>query len=140
MLTKQEVERTRSLVVRELDDYGDIAGLKKLSDQAMSAIDLAAENERLKAKAKHYVCIRERNRETIDDLKGKLNASESENERLKAELAEYAETFSEQNNALSDHIIKLDAVRTECEEWRQTGRPLSPMRLLAIIDKDGEDK
>jgi hypothetical protein len=68
-----------------------------------------------------------------------------ENAQLKAELAEYAETFSEQNNALSDNIIanarlkaKLDAVRAECEQSRQSGRRLSALQILDILDKDGD--
>jgi hypothetical protein len=50
MLTQDEIERARSLVAGGLDDIGDIKTLKKIADQAVTAIDLAAENERLKAK------------------------------------------------------------------------------------------
>lgn len=81
MLTKQEVERTRSLVVRELDDYGDIAGLKKLSDQAISAITLATENARLKEELTEYAStFSEQNKALSDNivanatLKAKLDA------------------------------------------------------------------
>jgi hypothetical protein len=91
--------------------------------------DLAAENERLKAKAKHYVCIRERNRETIDDLKGKLNTSESENEQLKA---------------------KLEEIKVECNKSMLVKNPLKHAgclllfgnklnHILAIIDRDGDE-
>jgi len=78
----------------------------------------------------------------------------AENERLKAKLAEYAETFSEQNKALSDHIIKLDAVSAECNKHipankierlclldeYDIGQADLADNVLAIIDKDGDDK
>lgn len=84
-------KNTLDSVYRDIADGGYLDDwvlncARAMRDQATAAIDLAAENELLKAKAKHYVCIRERNRETIDDLKGKLKASERENERLKSKL------------------------------------------------------
>lgn len=114
MLTKGELERcwkTRPMREREV------------FDQAVAAIDLAAENA-----------------------------------QLKAELAEYAEAFSEQNNALSDNIIanarlkaklddagceidrchdKINAVTAECNKSRQTGKRLSALAVLDIINKVG---
>jgi hypothetical protein len=108
MLTKGEV--LHKMQGFECPKYLMESCWQPIYDQAVAAIDLAAENA-----------------------------------RLKAELAEYAETFSEQNNALSDNIIanarlkaKLDAVRAECEQSRQSGRRLSALQILDILDKDGD--
>lgn len=110
MLTEKQIDQTMAELhdgIRSLDIWD---ALWLMGAQAKQAIDLAAENE-----------------------------------QLKAELAEYAETFSEQNKALSDHIIanarlkaKLDAVRAECEQSRQSGRRLSALQILDILDKDGD--
>lgn len=78
MLTEQEVERTRSLVVRELDDYGDIAGLKKLSDQAISAITLATENARLKEELTEYAETFSEQNKALSDHIIKLDAVKAE--------------------------------------------------------------
>jgi len=120
MLTKQEVERTRSLVVRELDDYGDIAGLKKLSDQAIEAIDLAAENERLKAELAEYA----------------------------ATFSEQNNALSDNIIANATLTAKLDAVKAECLKpimitsdvfggGVAAGHNILKQAVLAII-KDGD--
>ena len=63
---------------------------------------------------------RERNRETIDDLKGKLNASESENELLKAKL---------------DAVRKWASNPVRIDEF---GYQMAQESVLAILD--GEEK
>jgi len=109
MLTEKQIDQTMAELhdgIRSLDIWD---ALWLMGVQAKQAIDLAAENERLK----------------------------DERERL-----------IENNTILSDALdranAKLDAVRTECEQSLQSSRGLSAklsvLRLLAIIDKDGEEK
>ena len=156
MLTKQEVERTRSLVVRELDDYGDIAGLRKLSDQAAQAIDLDAKNERLKAELAEYA-------ETFSEQNKALSDNIVANERLKADIAErdvcrIADNLVEMERInrmgdMADEIkrlkAKLDAVRELAGDivWSTLGLPgywansiyIKSLKMLGIIDEDGDE-
>ena len=122
MLTKQEVERTRSLVVRELDDYGDIAGLRKLSDQAISAIDLDAENARLKADLT-----------TLTDVK-----------RVADNLVEMERINRMGDLAAENKLLraKLDAVRELAMEETYGTANMSWSKamknILGILDRDGD--
>jgi len=119
MLTKREVERTRSLVVHELDDYGDIAGLRKLSDQAIVAIDLDAENERLKAELAEYAETFSEQNKALSDHIIKLDAVSAEcNKHIPANKIE--------------RLCLLDEY--------DIGQADLADNVLAIIDKDGEPK
>ena len=84
MLTEKQIDQTMAELhdgIRSLDIWD---ALWLMGAQAKQAIDLVAENERLKT--------------------------------------------------------KLSAVRAECEESRQSGRRLSALRLLEILDKDGANE
>lgn len=85
----------------------------EVCNQAIAAIDLAAENERLKAELVEYA-------ETFSEQNNALSDHIIANARLKA---------------------KLDAVSAAVEEWLEISEWVEYDKLeniLAIIDKDGE--
>ena len=48
MLTREEIYRNKVMIAGELSEIGNLKALRRICDQAESAIDLQAENERLK--------------------------------------------------------------------------------------------
>lgn len=62
----------------------------------------------------------------------------TENKLLKAKLDTLTDISEQDDRCYARLKAKLDAVRAECEESRQSGRRLSALRLLEIIDGGGD--
>ena len=128
MLTQDEIERARSLVAGGLDDIGDIKTLKKIADQAVTAIALADENERLKADLTALTDVK-RVADNLLEMEriNRMGDLAVENARLKAKLDAVCEVCD-------DALVQAGA----CEDdWSHGGASVAS-DILAIIDKDGE--
>ena len=125
MLTREQIDRYRVYDCGGDGQDCDCPLLRKILDQARQAIDLAAENERLKADITALTDVRRVADNLVEMERIKLQA---ENERLKAKLAEIK---AECNKAM---LVKNPLKHAGC--LLLFGDKLN--NILAIIDKDGE--
>lgn len=114
MLTREQI--LRKMHGFECPMYLLDSNWKPIYDQCVAAIDLAAENERLKEDQR-------RGNQKIKEVSMAYGKLHRENERLKAKLNE----------------IRAECVKT-IEFNGEVGEASEARYILAIIDKDGDEK